>query len=81
MKFIFCLFLFSASIGAQEQRKIVFRYKKYEKFQFDNLTVKGDSVAPADITIDARSGLEFKNRLPQRPDFNDRIREAAISVR
>jgi hypothetical protein len=63
---IFCLLLSSLTF-AQEKKKVIYKYKKFESFDFESMRVDADSSAPGDISINPRFSVEFKNKLPQKP--------------
>ena len=73
--------LFSGSIFAKQKQKIVYEYKKYEKFDMEDLVVEGETGAPGDLSIDPRYKRKFKNKLPYRKNFNKEIRKAIYRIR
>ncbi len=80
--FIFSLVLFSFCCLAKETKKNVkYEYKKYEKFDFEEIGVEGDSGIPGDLSISSRLRNEFKNKLPERKNFNKEMIEGINSVR
>jgi hypothetical protein len=42
------------TINAQESKNEVYLYKKYERFDLGDLEVKGELIAPGDISVDER---------------------------
>jgi hypothetical protein len=77
---VFFLMLFSFSALA-EKEKIIYQYKKYQKFDFENLEIEGESGGPGDLSIDRRFQYQFKNKLPYRKNFNPEIRKSIERVR
>ncbi len=82
------LLLVSLSIsGAESARKggvkgkIIYKYKKYEKFDFADLVVEGETGSPGDLSISPRYQRRFKNKLPYRKNFNDKISHAVGQIR
>jgi len=68
----FILIIFTLQLSADEKKPVVkYEYKKYEKFDFDAIGVEGESGAPGDLSIAPGLRNEFKNRLPERKNFND----------
>ena len=68
--------------GAQDaQQKIIYKYKKYQKFDFDDLVIEGETGNPGDLSITPRFRGQFRNRLPSRANFNPEIRKAIERVR
>jgi len=83
MKIILVLFIFHSIFGfAQETKKNTrYEYKKYERFDFDEIGVEGESGSPGDISISPRLRNEFKNKLPERSNFNQEMRNAIDGIR
>lgn len=92
MKFLLVtVFLFSFSLKAQDivdgqekkvdGKKIIYTYKQYEKFDFDDLNIEGDTGAPSDISISPIHEKRFTNRLPYRKSFTVEIKKGIERVR
>jgi hypothetical protein len=83
MKFIVILALiFSFGAFAQEgKKKVRYEYKKYEKFDFDEIGVEGEAGSPGDISITPRARNEFRNKLPERTNFNREMKKAVEVIR
>jgi hypothetical protein len=75
------LLLISVSALAQKAPKINYEYKKLEKFDFDEIGVQGESGAPGDISVSPRARNEFKNKLPERTNFNKEMKKAIEGIR
>lgn len=83
--------LTSSSLFAQDEvsgqetkvgnKKIVYTYKQYEKFDFDDLNIEGDTGAPSDISISPIHEKRFTNRLPYRKSFTMEIKKGIERVR
>ncbi len=76
--------LFSWSLLAQEitkDPKVIYKYKKYEKFDFEDLVIEGETGGPGDISVSSRFQKQFKNKLPYRKNFNAEIRKGIERVR
>lgn len=80
MKFLILLMVFSLNLYAQD-KNINYTYKQYEKFDFDALDVDGGTGAPGDLTISPRFRKEFKNKLPERKNFNKEILKSLDEIR
>lgn len=78
---IVALFFMSGSLFAKQKQKIVYEYKKYEKFDMEDLVVEGETGSPGDLSIDPRYKRKFKNKLPYRRNFNKEIRKAIYRIR
>ncbi len=67
--------------GQSKSPKIIFKYKKYEKFDFDDLSVSGDSSDPGDLSVGPRFKKRFRNRLPERKNFNKEIYKSLRAIK
>ncbi|MBY0415419.1 MAG: hypothetical protein K2Q18_14700, partial [Bdellovibrionales bacterium] len=56
-------------------KKVIYTYKQYEKFDFDDLNIEGDSGTPSDISISPIHEKRFTNRLPYRKSFTVEIKK------
>jgi hypothetical protein len=79
MKYLI-LILFSLSLMGAE-KKIIYKYKKYEKFDLGNLEVKGKVIAPGDLSVRQRRRRRFKRDLYRRENFRDLIYKDLIFQR
>ena len=68
--FKICILLFSLSAIAQNKGKVIYKYKKFEEINLGEISVEGDFGAPGELTISRRYLKKFKNRLPNKPNFN-----------
>jgi hypothetical protein len=66
---------------ASKQPKVRYEYKKFEKFDFDEIGIEGEAGSPGDISISPRVRNEFKNRLPERQNFNKEMKKAIEGIR
>lgn len=74
MKLLFVLiFLVSFSSFAADKKKIIYKYKQYEKFDMDDIQITGDTNGPGDLSINPRLRKKFRNRLPDKPNFNNEM--------
>jgi hypothetical protein len=60
--------------------KVIYKYKKFEKFDFEDLEVKGDSSTPGDLSINPRFNIKFKNNLPVKDKFDEEIWDSIDSI-
>lgn len=95
MKMLAILFFVSLSVQAQSpdagfvegvetkvgNKKIIYTYKQYEKFDFDDLNIEGDTGAPSDISISPIHDKRYANRLPYRKSFTVEIKKGIERVR
>jgi len=72
----------SLTAMAQEKKANVrYEYKKFEKFDLDELGVEGESGSPGDISVNPRTRDKFKNNLPEKKSFNKEMRKAVQGIR
>lgn len=79
MKTFFFALVFSASALAEE--KVIYQYKKYEKFDLGDLEVKGQLIAPGDLSVRERERRRFELDLYNRADFVDHIQHDMRTLR
>ncbi len=72
LAFLF-LIIISFNSFADEKKKIIYKYKKYEKFDMDDIQITGDLNGPGDLSINPRLRKNFKNKLPHKPDFDEEM--------
>ncbi len=71
--------MISNAFGQEE--KVIYQYKKYEKFDLGNLEVKGQLIAPGDISVRERERRRFELDLFSRKDFDAFIKKDVESLR
>lgn len=85
MKMIFILasLMMSLNIFAQDKdgKNVRYEYKKFEKFDLDELGVEGESGSPGDISVNPRARDKFKSNLPEKKNFGKEMRKSVHSVR
>lgn len=74
-------FLFMSSAFAQKTPNVRYEYKKFEKFDFEEIGVEGEAGSPGDISISPRMRKEFANKLPERKNFNKEMKKAIEGIR
>ena len=83
------LLIFSLSLLAEDKASsikadanIVYKYKKHQEFDFENLDVQGEvGGALGDISISSRQQKDFRSKLPLRKNFDPEIKKALERVR
>ena len=78
--FLFLVVLMSTAF-AEDKKNIRYEYKKYEKFDFDEIGVEGEAGSPGDLSISPRLRNEFRNKLPERENFNREMKKAIEGIR
>lgn len=83
MKMFILIALFAFPVLAQETKgkSIRYEYKKFEKFDFDEIGVEGEAGSPGDLSINPRARNEFRNKLPERANFNREMKKAVEVIR
>lgn len=77
------LILISVNVFSEEDKapNTIYKYKEYEKFDFDDLNVEGDSGAAGEVSVNPRFMKEFKNKLPEKHNFNSEMLRALDSIK
>ena len=78
---VFLFFFIFCSYGFSNEKKIEFQYKKYEKFDFEDLVIEGEITSPSELSILPRYEKKFKNILPYRKNFNLEIKRSIERLR
>ena len=78
---VLLVFLSMSLAFAQGRGKVIYKYKKFQEFDMEDLSVSGESGSPGDITSESRFQREFKNKLPLRRNFNPEIRRSVEVIR
>lgn len=97
MKILLIITLITCSFGAFAQnndvpvidgkettvgnKKVVYVYKQYERLDFDDLSIEGDTGNPGDLSIAPMPERRFANRLPYRKSFTVEIKKGIERVR
>lgn len=82
MKVIICfLILGFTTVTFAQKKKVNYTYKKFERFDFDALDVEGGVGSPGDLSISPRFRKEFKNKIPERKNFNKEIIQSIDGIR
>ena len=68
-------------VSAESQKeRVIYKYKKYQKFDFGDLTIGGESGGQDFLSIERRGLSKYKNRLPYRKNFNPEIRKGSERI-
>ena len=81
---ILVLFSFlSLSVFSQDEghTKIIYKYKKYQKIDLGDFSIKGKISTPGDLTVKERDRKQFSGLLYHREEFAEQIREDIWDVR
>ncbi len=81
MKVIIMFIVLALSVGAFSQsKKVKYKYKKFERFDFDALDVEGSASSPGDLSIGPRIKKIFKNKIPERKNFHREMKSSIDSI-
>tara|TARA_Y100001936_G_C16083867_1_gene680049 strand:+ start:920 stop:1162 length:243 start_codon:yes stop_codon:yes gene_type:complete len=69
MKLLLITLLFISPV-AFAKKKVIYKYKEYEKFDLGDLEIKGSIVAPGDLSVKERRRKTFERNLLQRKSFD-----------
>ncbi len=61
--------------------QVIYKYKKYERFDLGNLEVKGEILAPGDISVLERERKVFELKLLDRKEFDEEMIQNIIFLR
>ena len=78
---VYLLGFYMMSDAYGDDQKVIYQYKKYEKFDLGNLEVKGQLIAPGDISVRERERRRFELDLYSRKDFDGFIKKDIESLR
>jgi hypothetical protein len=78
LAYVLSMYLIADAYGDE---KVIYQYKKYEKFDLGNLEVKGQLIAPGDISVRERERRRFEMDLFSRKDFDSFIKKDVESLR
>lgn len=67
------LFHLNAFAAKAKKEKIIYKYKKYENFNLEEISVDGETGVPGDISIINRFQKKFDNKLPYRKNFKPEV--------
>lgn len=81
MNKLLILFVFAISFTAVAEENVIYQYKKYEKFDLGDLEVKGQLVAPGDLSVRERDRRRFELDLYNRADFDPMIKHDIKTLR
>ncbi len=81
MKYIFFFSFFSFFLYAQEQpKRILYQYKKFEKFDLGKLNIESGADSSLGIDFGSRKNDNYKNMLPEKADTKNELKNAFLSL-
>ncbi len=74
--------LLSFGVFAQEEKKnVIYKYKEYEVIDLGSLEIKGQIMAPGDLTVNERERQSFKRSLLEKNNFDFENRREIENLR
>lgn len=73
--------IFFSSLTLAQKKKVIYKYKEYEKFDLGDLEIKGSIIAPGDISVKERRRKVFERDLHQKRDFDNKMIEEIKFIR
>lgn len=73
--------LITFSVGAEEKKNTVYKYKEYEVIDLGSMEVKGQIIAPGDLTVAERERKVFKRSLLEKNNFDFENRREIENLR
>ena len=55
------------------KENVIYKYKQYEKFDLGNLEIKGEIIAPGDLSVRERDRKIFEGNLFERKNYDKEI--------
>ena len=79
------LFFFSMSVwgqaNGQKNSNVIYKYKEYESFDLGDLEIKGNIIAPGDLSVQERARKKFERNLFDRRSFAPEVIEDIKNMR
>lgn len=67
---ILSVFLVSGAMAQEEKKNVIYKYKEYEVIDLGSLEIKGQIMAPGDLTVNERERKTFKRSLLEKHNFD-----------
>lgn len=67
------LLLLLLTTTAFAKEKIIYKYKQYEKFDLGDMEIKGELIAPGDLTVKERSNRFINRKLYKRKEYSKEL--------
>ncbi|MCO4754127.1 MAG: hypothetical protein KC478_06580 [Bacteriovoracaceae bacterium] len=73
MKYLILLTALVFSTQTLAKKKVIYKYKEYEKFDLGDMEIKGSIVAPGDLSVKERRRKTFERNLLRKQNFDQEI--------
>ena len=67
---ILSLFVLTGALGKD---KVIYKYKQYERFDLGDMEIKGELVAPGDLTVKERKNRFLHRKLWERREYSNEL--------
>jgi hypothetical protein len=67
------LILLIISFTTIAKDKVIYKYKQYEKFDLGDMEIKGELIAPGDLTVKERSNRFLNRKLYKRTEYSKEL--------
>lgn len=64
------IFISTGSMAQEEKKNIIYKYKEYEAIDLGALEIKGQIMAPGDLTVNERERQSFKRSLLEKSNYD-----------
>jgi hypothetical protein len=78
---IFLALLISLNLYAEDNKNTIYKYKEYEVIDLGSMEIKGQIIAPGDLTINERERKVFKRSLLEKNNFDFENRREIENLR
>lgn len=68
--FIIFVSTITSVMGQETKKDVVYKYKEYEMIDLGSLEIKGQIMAPGDLTVNERERSVFKRSLLEKTNFD-----------
>lgn len=67
---IYIFITLTSQTFAEEKKNIIYKYKDYESIDLGSFDIKGEVIAPGDLTVSDRERKIFKRALLEKQNFD-----------
>ena len=75
------LSLLFLSFYSQADEQVIYKYQQNQKVDLGDLEIKGDVIAPSDISISVENRKRFRRKLYNRDEYKYEIRNNVLNLR
>ena len=75
------ILLSSGSMAQEEKKNVIYKYKEYEAIDLGALEIKGQIMAPGDLTVNERERQPFKRSLLEKNNYDFENRREIENLR